>query len=63
MTTRPSCLNAHVALHQRVRADDEMDRARLRPRASCSRRAAVAGRAGQQRDAEPRRLQQPRDVQ
>ena len=30
--------------------------------ASCSRRAARAGRAGQQRDAEARRLQQPRDV-
>ena len=54
-------LEPHVALDQRVRADDQVHGARfdLRELAPARRRAR---RAGQQRDAEPRGLQQPRDV-
>ncbi len=54
-------LEPHVSLHERVRADDEGDRARFDLRellAPCR-----AGRGtGEQRDAKPRRVQQPRDV-
>ena len=55
-------LEPDVAFDQRVRADDEVNRAGfdlgqlLAPRGR-------GRRAGQQRDAEPRRLQQPRDVE
>ncbi len=62
MTTRPSRCEPHVALHQRMRANHEMDAARfdlgqLLPPARRGRRA------GQQRDTKTRRLQQARDVQ
>ena len=41
MTTSPSCLNAHVALDQRVRADHQLDRARFDLARAASRRAAA----------------------
>ena len=58
MTTRPSCWNVDVALHQRVRADDQMDGAGCELGELLAPRGA-GRRAGQQRDAEARRLQQP----
>ena len=52
----------HVALHERMGADDEVDRTA----GDIGQLLASSGggcRTGQQRDAKPRRLQQPRDVE
>ena len=54
-------VKTHVALHQRVRAHDQVHCARLNCGELFPSRGARGG-AGQQRDAEARRLQEPRDV-
>ena len=54
-------LEPDVALDQRVGPDHEVQRARLDFRQLRLARGGAGG-AGQQRDAKPRRLQQPRDV-
>jgi len=57
----PEIPERHVSRHQRMRADDEMDRAALDLGELLAPRRP-GGRSGEQRDAEARRLQQPRDV-
>ena len=59
---QPQRLEPHVALHQRVRADDQMNRPGLdfgQLFAPCRAR----GRSGQERHAKPRPLEQARDIQ